>query len=93
LGCCQKQRLLGFGGGSADIDLDASVILFDENKQVVDVVYFGQLRSKDGSIVHSGDNLTGAGDGDDEVIREFESSAKPCQVIGIYRKQFPWTNF
>ena len=65
----KSKGLFGFGGGSGDIDLDASVILFDENKQVVDVVYFGQLRSKDGSIVHSGDNLTGAGDGDDEVIR------------------------
>ena len=31
--------------------------------RLIDVVYFGQLRSKDGSIVHSGDNLTGAGDG------------------------------
>ncbi|WP_066803348.1 TerD family protein [Moraxella oblonga] len=58
-----------FGGGSNDsIDLDASVILFNEQKQPVDVVYFGQLQSKDGSITHSGDNRTGAGDGDDEVI-------------------------
>lgn len=58
-----------FGGGSGDsVDLDASVVLFDANKQPVDVVYFGQLQSKDGSIAHSGDNRTGAGDGDDEVI-------------------------
>ena len=42
----KSKGLFGFGGGSGDIDLDASVILFDENKQVVDVVYFGQLRSK-----------------------------------------------
>lgn len=63
--------LLGglFGGGGNDsIDLDASVVMFDANKQPIDVVYFGQLRSKDGSITHSGDNRTGAGDGDDEVI-------------------------
>jgi tellurium resistance protein TerZ len=51
-----------------DIDLDASCALFDENKNVVDVVSFQQLRSKDGSINHSGDNLTGAGEGDDERI-------------------------
>lgn len=56
------------GGGSDSIDLDASVIMFDANKQFVDNVYFGQLKSRDGSIVHSGDNLTGEGDGDDEVI-------------------------
>ena len=59
-----------FGGksGSESIDLDASCIMFDDQKQVVDVVYFGQLSSKDGSIRHTGDNLTGEGDGDDEQI-------------------------
>jgi tellurium resistance protein TerZ len=65
----KSKGFFGFGGGSESIDLDASCILFDENKQVLDVVYFGQLRSKDGSIVHSGDNLTGEGDGDDEQVR------------------------
>lgn len=65
----KSKGFFGFGGGSGNIDLDASVILFDDNKQVLDVVYFGQLQSKDGSIHHSGDNLTGEGDGDDEVIR------------------------
>jgi tellurium resistance protein TerZ len=53
---------------SGEIDLDASAILLDGNKRVVDTVSFSQLRSKDGSIVHTGDNLTGAGDGDDEQI-------------------------
>lgn len=57
---------LGFGGGS--IDLDASCLMFDENKNLIDTVWFRHLKSNDGSVVHSGDNLTGAGDGDDEVI-------------------------
>lgn len=57
-----------FGGGEDSIDLDASCIAFDDKGDVQFVVYFGDLRSKDGSIVHSGDNLTGEGDGDDEVI-------------------------
>lgn len=60
-----------FGGGSADIDCDASVIMLGENDKLQnnnDVVYFGNLRSRDGSVQHSGDNLTGAGDGDDEQI-------------------------
>ncbi|MGY4877742.1 TerD family protein [Vreelandella aquamarina] len=56
------------GGGGGDIDLDASVILLDSGKQPVDTVSFGQLVSKDGAVRHGGDNLTGAGDGDDEVI-------------------------
>lgn len=53
---------------SEQIDLDASAILFDQNKNFVDAIYFGQLNSLDGSIKHSGDNLTGAGEGDDEII-------------------------
>ena len=64
----KKKGFWGFGGGSQDIDLDASCLMIDENKQVVDVVWFRQLNSQDGSICHSGDNRTGDGDGDDEQI-------------------------
>lgn len=53
---------------AADVDLDASAIFFDAAGKAVDVVFFNQLQSKDGSTTHAGDNLTGAGDGDDEVI-------------------------
>lgn len=56
-----------FGNRSANIDLDASAVMFADN-QIADVVYYGQLQSKDGSIQHQGDNLTGAGEGDDEVM-------------------------
>lgn len=62
----KKQGLFG-GGRPADIDLDATAMLLAGN-QLADVAYFGQLRSKDGSIQHQGDNLTGEGEGDDEVI-------------------------
>lgn len=64
----ESRGFLGFGGGQQEIDLDASCLLFDESKSPVDVVFFRQLRSKDGSIQHTGDNRTGAGDGDDEQI-------------------------
>jgi stress response protein SCP2 len=56
-----------FGNRSADIDLDASVVMYADT-QVADVAYYGQLTSKDGSVRHLGDNLTGEGEGDDEVI-------------------------
>jgi len=56
------------GGGGESIDLDASCVLFDEKNKVVDTVWFKQLKSRDGSIVHTGDNRTGDGDGDDEQI-------------------------
>lgn len=56
-----------FGRRTPDIDLDASAVLYADNT-MVDVCYYGQLRSKDGSVQHQGDNLTGEGEGDDEVI-------------------------
>ncbi len=64
----KKAGLFGWGAREQEIDLDASCILFNENKQMVDSVWFRQLRSQDGSITHTGDNRTGAGDGDDEQI-------------------------
>ncbi|MFC0039144.1 TerD family protein [Actinomadura rayongensis] len=58
-----------FGKGkSQNIDLDASCLLFDASRNLADAVWFRQLRSKDGSVLHTGDNLTGEGEGDDEVI-------------------------
>lgn len=64
----KKKGFLGFGGGDNSIDLDASCLMFDEQNTLVDVVFFNHLQSNDGSIKHSGDNRTGAGDGDDEQI-------------------------
>lgn len=64
----KKKGFFGFGGGSADVDLDANALMFDAQGQLVDAVWFRQLQSKDGAIQHSGDNRTGAGDGDDESI-------------------------
>lgn len=59
-----------FGGGAADsIDLDASCLVFSSSGKLLDTIWFRQLRSNDGSIIHTGDNLTGDGDGDDEQIK------------------------
>ena len=58
-----------FGSRAQTIDLDASALLFDAGGNLVDQVWFQQLQSKDGSVQHTGDNLTGAGEGDDESIR------------------------
>lgn len=64
----KKKGFLGFGNRQIAVDLDASCVLFDENNEVTDTVWFGQLSSLDGSIQHSGDNRSGAGEGDDEQI-------------------------
>ncbi|MBW3243643.1 TerD family protein [Epibacterium sp. DP7N7-1] len=60
-------RLVG-GVQAASIDLDASVIVYDNAGHVLDTIWFQKLNSRDGSIRHSGDNRTGDGDGDDETI-------------------------
>jgi stress response protein SCP2 len=56
-----------FGNREIDIDLDASAVMFADH-QLADVVFYNNLRSKDGSVQHQGDNRTGAGDGDDETV-------------------------
>lgn len=71
-----------FGKRDQEIDLDASGLLFDGSGQLVDVVWFNQLGSKDGSVVHTGDNRTGAGDGDDESI-VVELTRVPANVATI----------
>ena len=68
----KKGGLFGsiFGGSAPDIDCDASVIVCKGGRLSGkdDVVYFGNLKHPSGAIVHTGDNLTGDGEGDDEQI-------------------------
>jgi tellurium resistance protein TerZ len=64
----KTKGFFGFGGKTEAVDLDASCVMFDESTRPLDVIWFRQLKSRDGSIVHTGDNRTGAGDGDDEQI-------------------------
>lgn len=74
----KRKGLFGFLGGG-DVDLDASAGLFDAQGNLLDQVWFQQLQSKDGSVRHSGDNVTGAGEGDDEQI-QVHLSKVPAQV-------------
>lgn len=65
-----------------DIDLDASVIAYGPQRNVVDACYFGKLAILGGAIKHSGDNLTGEGGGDDEVIA-VDLGRLPQEVTGL----------
>lgn len=56
-------------GSSDNIDLDASCILLDHTGKKIDTIWFAHLKSQCGAVIHSGDNLTGEGEGDDEIIR------------------------
>jgi tellurium resistance protein TerZ len=65
----KKKGLLGkMFGGNDSIDLDAGCVLLDKTGNKIDTIWFRKLESNCGSVVHSGDNLTGEGDGDDETI-------------------------
>lgn len=66
-----SKGFLGFGGGEkkTEVDLDASCLVFDTNKQLVDQIWFRQLRSQDGAVVHSGDDRAGGGGEDSENER------------------------
>ena len=67
-----------------NIDLDASAIMLDVNLNMIDMVYFKQLRSKDGTVVHSGDEREGDAKGDDEKITVHMDRVHPSvQHIGF----------
>lgn len=72
-----KLALVGLGwdtnryDGGFDFDLDASAFLLGENGKLQrdeDFIFYNNLESRNKAVVHTGDNLTGDGDGDDEVI-------------------------
>lgn len=91
-----KKGLFGIFQSSkpANIDCDATAILCSNGRltDTKDVVYFGNLKHKSGAVNHMGDNLTGAGDGDDEQIAvNLESLPanydKIVFVVNIYQAQ------
>jgi tellurium resistance protein TerD len=56
----------------SDFDLDASVLLLNANGKLVSdkhLVFYNNTKSPDGAVEHTGDNKTGAGDGDDEQVK------------------------
>ncbi len=86
-----KNILIGLGwdtnkyDGGKDFDLDASVFLLGASGKVAsddDFVFYGNLKHKSGSVEHLGDNLTGAGEGDDEEIK-IDLSKVPAEVEKI----------
>lgn len=101
-----KHLAIGLGwdirttGGPA-FDLDASVFLLNSNGKLLSkghFVYYGNLNSPDGSVQHQGDNLTGAGEGDDEVIN-VDLERLPAEVdklvftVTIYQAEQRKQNF
>ena len=68
-----------------DFDLDASAFLLKADGKVradSDFIFYNQLKSVDGSVEHTGDNRTGAGDGDDEAIK-VDLSKVPADIDKI----------
>jgi tellurium resistance protein TerD len=75
-----------------DFDLDASALLVDANNRILSdqyFIFFNNLTSPDGSVEHTGDNLTGEGEGDDEMIKVNlqsvpQEAAKIVFAVSIY---------
>lgn len=65
-----KRGLFGFGGKTQAVDCDASALVCAGGKlqNTKDIVFYNNLKHPSGAVKHMGDNLTGAGDGDDEQI-------------------------
>lgn len=84
-----------------DFDLDASAFILGENKKLLsdeNFVFYNNLKSPDGSVEHTGDNLTGEGEGDDECIRIDLSKITPnayeiCFVVTIHKADERKQNF
>jgi stress response protein SCP2 len=68
--------------GRGNIDLDASVIAYDGSGKKLEIVWFMHKKEFGGAIQHSGDNVTGAGEGDDEQIK-VDLLAVPPQVTTL----------
>lgn len=85
----------------ADFDLDASVFLLGANGKIVSdeyFVFYNNSKSPDGAVIHTGDNLTGDGDGDDESIIVDLSKINPavqeiCIVVTIHDAEVRKQNF
>lgn len=83
-----KQLYVGLGWDPVktlfgpDIDIDASIICIDENDLAEFTVYYGATKHPSGAILHYGDNLTGEGDGDDEVI-EIDLNKLPNSIVRL----------
>jgi tellurium resistance protein TerZ len=71
-----------FGNKSRQIDLDASAVMFAE-RQLADVVFFQHLVSNDGSVRHTGDNLTGGAGGEDDESIVVDLARVPEHVTQI----------
>ncbi|THF84527.1 TerD family protein [Cohnella fermenti] len=81
----EKRGLFGIKKAAPNIDCDASALLLNSAGKLAkekNLVCFHNKKSGDGSVVHSGDNLTGEGEGDDEQIF-VELSKVPADVDKI----------
>ncbi|MGK0467684.1 TerD family protein [Clostridium sp.] len=100
-----KALVVGLGWDSSNggntIDCDASALMLGENGKLSNtksIIYFGNKKSKCNSVIHQGDNLTGAGDGDDEqividLLKVPDDISKIVFVVNIYKSESKGQHF
>ena len=82
-GAIEKKGMFGFGTSKEAVDLDASCALYDDNKKMTDIIYFGNLKSKDGAVKHSGDDQSG------EEIRPEPAEERPLgSEVSVVSRDF-----
>ncbi|WP_316807148.1 TerD family protein [Pedobacter agri] len=104
---CAPQFTVGLGWDTnssstgSSFDLDTSIFVLGENKRLISdahFVFYNNLKTPDGAVEHTGDNLTGDGDGDDEQIkvdlsRIGSDAAEICIVVTIHDAENRRQNF
>lgn len=88
-------------GTGHDFDLDASVFILGENKKILSdqhFVFYNNLQSPNGAVIHTGDNLTGEGEGDDEQVlvdlsKIDNNASEICIVVTIHDAEQRRQNF
>jgi tellurium resistance protein TerD len=87
-----KKVLVGLGwdarsSDGTNFDLDVSAFMLSHNEKVISdqhFIFYNNTKSPDGSVMHTGDNRTGAGDGDDESVRiNLERVPTECTVVSL----------
>lgn len=93
-----KKQTRGFFGISkqVDVDLDASCLIFDEKKKLLAQVWHQQFQNRDGSVIHTGDDMTGGGQADtpnEKIIVKLNLLSNRVKTLVFTVNSFSYESF